>query len=159
MTSQQLISSDDIQTWLKAIQQYQPAPIEICQKIPPLKTQLEKLATHESITYTATLWITEVIKAQYQHIRISHDLPALSSSPNRKDTAHQITQDFLQNNKFLEAWSLLYHVYVTVELTFTDAELEVLTLQSARNLRRRKSLGYTLVCHTIHRIHETLTTQ
>ncbi len=149
MTKSPMLSPNDIRNWLKAIQHNQDYPAHICEQIPTLHIELEKLVTSHLKNYTATQWITQQIQVQYNLIRERYHLPLSDLDLSRKETIDQIRQDFVHNNKIIEAWSVLYHFYVRVDLSFSESELEKMTLQSTRNLRRRKKLGYKLLYEVI----------
>jgi len=69
-------------------------------------------------------------------------IPATTHEPRNQALA-MLHEDFMAANKELEAWSLLYHRYVRIDLDLSLQAVSRLVGQSIRNLNRRQSLGLT----------------
>ncbi len=60
---------------------------------------------------------------------------------SRSKAIQAMNRDFLMGSKELEAWSLLFHLYIRVDLNLKVEELDSITLMDDRTRRRRRQHG------------------
>mgnify|MGYP003642082374 CR=1 FL=1 len=136
-----------IQEILNAIRFARPLPPTLLNELSIVKAQMPLNATRMMSNYVLVNWLTNVIMSQYNQHRAIYQLPEINRQCSYPTLLSNIDEDFTQNNEHLEAWSVLYYRYVRVDLRLSISDFQNVASQSDRNLRRRQTLGYTLLCH------------
>ncbi len=94
-------------------------------------------------------WLVEVITLGLRNQRQHYHLPEPVDDLPLTGALDQIVQDFSQGALELEAWSLLYFRYVRVDLDLPWEQLETVTAQDQRTLRRRQERGLARLIHEL----------
>ncbi len=85
--------------------------------------------------------LSRVITERLTVYRTFYGLSGAEPARSRQAVLKAITSDFYCNSAELEAWSLLYHRYVCLELDLSLEALSNLVSQTRRTLQRRQQLG------------------
>ncbi|MBX3086792.1 MAG: hypothetical protein KF716_34485 [Anaerolineae bacterium] len=81
--------------------------------------------------------LSRVIHAELNHHRSIYQL----NSVVRGEGSSTLEEDFQTSNEELQAWSLLYHRYVRVDLNLPLKQIETIVKVADRTLNRRQDLG------------------
>jgi len=140
-----------IQTILKAIRFSHPLPKTLLNQFSTVQGQMPRMMYH----YILVDWLSNEIMSQYNHHRQIFLLAEINCQCDYPSVLNNLDEDFTRNNERLEAWSILYHRYVRVDLHLSTMDFQNAGRQSGRNIRRRQRLGYTLLCHHLLSLERT----
>ena len=137
------LSKEQVRRVLDAIRNARPLPAT------PLNTfYLLQQRLPESMTIDATLleyelaqWLNSEIMVGLTRHRVHFSHPTPDINHDREKELANLAVDFQTNSVELEAWSLLYFRYVRIDLDLSWDEIEIVTLQDVRTLRRRINRG------------------
>lgn len=87
-------------------------------------------------------WLNQLIETKLIYYRQLYRLRLPDDNDTRDEVMDALRRDFYSANEHLEVWSILYHRYVRVDLNISTDELEDITANSERTLRRRQKKGY-----------------
>lgn len=97
-----------------------------------------------------TDWLVSLICQQLNYQRTIHHLSPLTPTTKKEETEVAITQAYVINAPYLQAWMVLYARVVRTDLNLTMIRLGELTSTHPRTLRRRQKLGiHCLYVHII----------
>jgi len=150
------ISPKIIQAILKAIRFSRPLPNTALHNLSIVQAQIPLVVSETMQDYLLVDWLSHEIVNQYNQHRQIYQLPPVDQQCNYPALLINLDEDFTQNNEHLEAWSLLYHRYVRVDLRLSSTDVQNIAGQSDRNIRRRQRVGYTLLCHHILSLERTV---
>ena len=136
-----------IQVILKAIRFSRPLPNTELNDLSIVQAQMPVNISKTMHDYILIDWLSNEITNQYNRHRQIYQLSPINRQCSYHALLDHLDEDFTQNNEHLEAWSLLYHRYVRVDLGLSTTDFQNAARQSDRNLRRRQTVGYTLLCH------------
>ncbi|GAB4527504.1 MAG: hypothetical protein Kow0063_02870 [Anaerolineae bacterium] len=101
--------------------------------------------------YLLIEWLAEqIVEGLCRHRRHYHLAPPRPTCA-LEQALTEMAADFRQGAGELEAWSLLYYRYVRVDLNLSWDQLEAVTLQDSRTLRRRQQHGLRRLTHQLLR--------
>lgn len=106
-------------------------------------------AKPEEQAYLLAEFLTGTIDRLYREVRRMEGLGLLIPS-NREEAGAQIQQDFKAGNSILEAWSALYHRYVS-PVNFSVEDLARAASVVTQQYRRRVNQGLALLAQQIQR--------
>jgi hypothetical protein len=149
------ITKNDLRQVLEASRMAHPIPI----------TPLHALATFQHYLFKQVFgieslsgaiidtllveWLNTIIQSELTQRRKNFDLHPPQNRRSLPEALTDLQSDFMQESCELEAWSLLYHRYVRVDLELAIAQLERTTAQNKRTLRRRQERGLRRLLHVI----------
>lgn len=107
-------------------------------------------ATDVALLEWLTAQVTDGLNRQRQHYHLT---PSEIGAP-LADALDQMAQDFRWGAVELEAWSVLFYRYVRVDLNLSWEQIEEITAQDRRTLRRRQVRGLHRLTHQIIRIEQ-----
>lgn len=81
------------------------------------------------------------ITKELNRLRNCFDLPTVEAQLNQRSALEEIRRDFRQDSAELEAWSLLYFLYVRVDLGLSPTQVAKEVSQVQRTIRRRVKRG------------------
>jgi hypothetical protein len=136
-----------IQTILGAIRFSRPLPDKSLNVLSIVQKQVPQNVPKTMHDYMLIDWLSNEITTQYNQHRQTHQLPAIHRQCNYARVLTHLAEDFTEHSEHLQAWSMLYHRYVRVDIQLLTTDVQTVTLHSDRNLRRRQTLGYALLCH------------
>ncbi len=99
------------------------------------------LANAAAVDFVLIDWLTEEIVAGLRDQRQHYRLPGPDLGSSLEEALDELALDFAQGVNELEAWSVLYHRYARVDLDLSWGQLETVTAQDERTLRRRQERG------------------
>ena len=91
--------------------------------------------------YQIFQYLVRTISAALKHQRERSNLNGSVSKIGKNDPYLELIQDFRFENRELEAWSVLYHRYVQVEMDLSLEQIASLVGMPLRTLQRRQQLG------------------
>ncbi len=113
------------------------------------------VADSSATDYLLVDWLAEQIAEGLSWHRQHYHLSPPDPACGLEEALAGLAADFRQGSGELEAWSLLYHRYVRVDLNLSWVQLEAATLQDSRTLRRRQQHGLHRLAHQLlHRERE-----
>jgi len=136
-----------IQDILNTIFFARPLPTTPLNGFSIVQAQMSPNVSHMMSNYVLVNWLSNEIMSQYNQHRKIYQLAEVNRHASYPALLNNLDEDFIQNNEYLEAWSILYYRYVRVDLRLSIIDFQNVAGQSDRNLRRRQKVGYTLLCH------------
>jgi len=138
-----------VQDTLRAIRFSNPIPETALQQLKVVERLLPPKAPSHMKDFLLTEWISQQITTKYDQHRKLYKLQRVDPTSNYLQVLACLSQDFKQRHEHLEAWSILYYRHVRVDVTIPNEDLEGITSQSERNIRRRQQHGYVLLYNHI----------
>ncbi len=108
----QSITIDSLKATLHAIDYSQQLPESALYEYVLSKQHVPNTSPKQLQDYHVSLWLIQLISTNYKQLRQFHNLVPIDNSIVKADILQLICDDYLQNHKDLEAWSVMFIRYV-----------------------------------------------
>lgn len=131
----------------RAARSLPPTPLKTYMVVQQIVSSSSMMDDPVAVDYAVAEWLNSTIAAALTRQRHLYHLSGPEDDAALDDALKQLAADFHQQAVELEAWSMLYYRYVRVDLNLSWEQIEAVTNQDVRTLRRRQKRGLQRLVH------------